>query len=345
MEERAEAARHLASDLKALRDKKGLSLTDIHTATRATIEQIQQFESTGLISVTTQINPVYYRAFLQSYARELGLRNEEIKAVANQVMGGTYDGYVGVQYVRKQEAKQEQPTKMSSEFDESVRAQKESLEKENKKHTPSKLAKTEDHSSNHNEEEDNKSSTEITSPSKDSVENGKQPTIAASNKAIHNNGAAIGAIVFVSVIFIAVAALVWWRFQTAQDPVAPNELIQEVAPEDTISIQPAPPIVLPDSILVALTADEPVMRIKIRTDVSSETWHWIDVADTVRFTFVDSISVRHDTETNGFSSQLPKLTILVQDQELPVYREEQPYRYVLTRNEVCIIVGCDLIRR
>lgn len=79
------------SDLRAVREAKGLSLGDIQQQTRIPVDVLRRFETGDLVGDPTY-NEVYLHAFLKSYAKAVGVSPSAVTAAYGAVKAGTYRG-------------------------------------------------------------------------------------------------------------------------------------------------------------------------------------------------------------------------------------------------------------
>ncbi len=79
------------ADLRATREARGLSLGDIQQQTRIPVDVLRRFEEGDLIGDPTY-NEVYLKAFLQSYAKSVGVPGSAALAALTAQKNGTYAG-------------------------------------------------------------------------------------------------------------------------------------------------------------------------------------------------------------------------------------------------------------
>ena len=79
------------ADLRAVREERGLSLDEIQRETRIPVDVLRRFEEGGLVGDPTY-NDVYLRAFLQSYAKAVGLPVAKVMDAYQQHTAGSYSG-------------------------------------------------------------------------------------------------------------------------------------------------------------------------------------------------------------------------------------------------------------
>ena len=79
------------ADLRAVREARGLTLDEIQRQSRIPVDVLRRFEDGGLVGDPTY-NEVYLRAFLQSYAKAIGIPAADVIAARQQQEAGAYDG-------------------------------------------------------------------------------------------------------------------------------------------------------------------------------------------------------------------------------------------------------------
>lgn len=79
------------ADLRAAREAADLSLADIQQQTRIPVDVLRRFEAGELIGDPTY-NEVYLKAFLQSYAKAVGVSSSAVVAAYAAHQRGAYDG-------------------------------------------------------------------------------------------------------------------------------------------------------------------------------------------------------------------------------------------------------------
>ena len=94
----AEHGKQFARDLCSIRRAHGVSLTDIHEATRMAYDLIKRFEHDALI-VHPQFNRVYIRLFVRGYATRIGIDSGRALEAFELAMKGKYDGSLAREYL------------------------------------------------------------------------------------------------------------------------------------------------------------------------------------------------------------------------------------------------------
>ena len=79
------------TDLRAVREARGLSLDEIQQQTRIPVDVLRRFEEGGLVGDPTY-NDVYLKAFLKSYAKAVGIPAADVLDARQQQQTGGYDG-------------------------------------------------------------------------------------------------------------------------------------------------------------------------------------------------------------------------------------------------------------
>ncbi len=94
----AEHGKQFARDLCSIRRAHGVSLTDIHEATRMAYDLIKRFEHDALID-HPQFNRVYIRLFVRGYATRIGIDSGRALEAFELAMKGEYDGSLAREYL------------------------------------------------------------------------------------------------------------------------------------------------------------------------------------------------------------------------------------------------------
>ncbi len=81
----------LERDLRAIREKRSVSLDTLQRETRMPGDILNRFEAGGLIG-DASYSEVYLRNLLKAYAQALGISPQEVKDAYEKAKAGTYDG-------------------------------------------------------------------------------------------------------------------------------------------------------------------------------------------------------------------------------------------------------------
>ena len=98
----AERGTRFARDLRRIRRDRGVSLTDIHDATKMAYDLIKRFEHDALIG-HPQFNRVYLRLFVRGYAEHLNMDVEMALEAFELAMKGRYTGSLAKAYLGESE--------------------------------------------------------------------------------------------------------------------------------------------------------------------------------------------------------------------------------------------------
>ena len=108
----SEHGTRFARDLRRIRRARGVSLADIHDATKMAYDLIKRFEHDALIN-HPQFNRVYLRLFVRGYAEHLDLDVEMTLEALDLAIKGRYTGSLAKEYLgeSEEERKKESPKK------------------------------------------------------------------------------------------------------------------------------------------------------------------------------------------------------------------------------------------
>lgn len=87
----------LGNDLADIRKEKGLSIEEIHKATKIPTHILTAIEDDSIFSDLNQ-NITYIRSYIRSFAKQLGINEERIIRALDQVETGTYSGLLQEDY-------------------------------------------------------------------------------------------------------------------------------------------------------------------------------------------------------------------------------------------------------
>ncbi len=125
----ASAAHSFEADLRAVREAAGLTIEDVHHATRLAKDIIQRFESGQLVG-DPSFNAVYLKAFARSYGEAVGLRPHIVQAAWEAAVDGAYHGELHPDFAKSRDGIPEEvlgaSDAVSATEDEAVVPQKES---------------------------------------------------------------------------------------------------------------------------------------------------------------------------------------------------------------------------
>ncbi len=95
-----EAGRRLASDLRRIRELRGVSIESIIERTKASPDVLASFEDNALVD-HPMYNRVYLRSFVRTYAEALEIDPDEALQAADELLEGRYQGSLAAEYLRE----------------------------------------------------------------------------------------------------------------------------------------------------------------------------------------------------------------------------------------------------
>lgn len=298
-----ESAQRFGRDIRALRDKRGVTLEHIHKTTKVPEGILETFESDALVR-EAGYNKVYVRSIGRSYARILKVKESDVLTALDEVAAGMYVGSLAVKYLGATALKlPEVPPKPATD-DEApapVRSQKPPK-------APAPAAPKPAHPSTNDEATAPPSSSLIT-PKRlgDAPKTPRQRPPA--RKPANTGGGIIAGIV---ALVVVVAGGIWYL---TRGPIDADVTPTPVAVPDTQQVAPLPPpvpepLVLGDSISVMLiAARDKLERIRVTVDDNVRRPYWREQGDTLTFTVADQIVLE---------SNLPRLDIYIESFFLPI---------------------------
>jgi 8-oxo-dGTP pyrophosphatase MutT (NUDIX family) len=93
-----DAGRRLATDLRELREERGIDADSILEATRLSADILESFDETALVDHPA-FNRVYLRSIVGSYARVLDIDESDVLAALDQALDGRYHGALRKKYL------------------------------------------------------------------------------------------------------------------------------------------------------------------------------------------------------------------------------------------------------
>lgn len=97
-----EAGKRFASDLRQIREHRGISVEALHDETKIPMGLIQSFEQTGLFD-HPMFNRVYLRSFVRTYSQVVGVSQDLALASLDEALEGTYQGGLAEAYLKPAE--------------------------------------------------------------------------------------------------------------------------------------------------------------------------------------------------------------------------------------------------
>ena len=343
----AERGTRFARDLRRIRRDRGVSLTDIHDATKMVYDLIKCFEHNALIG-HPQFNRVYLRLFVRGYAEHLNMDVEMALEAFELAMKGRYTGSLAKAYLgESEEEHQEEGPKQEKKTGRKEPAAPEPDQATEA--TPSAQAERESAKipSEESAELTPQSDSEVTDPETD-----------AGAQAPGKSGSGSGPDprwIFLGVLVVVVGLGVWGLTRVAPpndmaddavpasgmtDVTAPangmtdaavpaNDVTDVTAPANGMTDAAVPandiPIQsLPDTLNIVIVADKgSVAPIRVTVDNDLRRPYWISRGNSMTFRMADRIILEQ---------QLDSVTVQVEGMTYPVSRPTGEDMVILTRD-------------
>jgi len=90
-------------DLKAIREKQRMSVQDVYERTRISAENIGLIES-GELYTRPDANKIYLRSFTRTYAKAVGVSDEDITTALDYTEADMYEGFLAEKYLGEKSA-------------------------------------------------------------------------------------------------------------------------------------------------------------------------------------------------------------------------------------------------
>lgn len=274
----------LGNDLAKIRNKQGLSIEDIKKSTRIPTHIIASIEDDSILEQLDNYT-TYTRSYIRSYAKAIGIKEEEIVTALDRLEQGNYQGGLLDQYDLEETDQQE-----TTEEDQSGQPEK----KEPEKPTPPPPAGQSQSTSTENLDWVRVGMRAKTSPSKSSIRTGLL-------------------VLLVVVALVAGGFIIYSLYytetnsepsqpaetQTNQPPTPSDSLRQalinsqtNLPPADTNTINQSGS--LPDTLSIAIyAADGNLEPVRVYTDILEQrNPYWVAEGDTLEFNFVNTVHVR-----------------------------------------------------
>lgn len=290
------------TDLRLIREHRGITQQDLHAATRIPVEVIGLFETTGLRDHPS-FNAVYLRSFVSEYARQVGIPTEDALDALTASIENRYTGSLAKKHLPDGEAapaavptspEQASPDEPAA-ADDPVTSEAETAA------TPESLLDEPAAAE--------KPPAEVQTPGLfpppptplqveedfDLVEPviSKEDLVTPTRKVTKSEPAPSSlpwpAIVGVIVGIVVLGGIVWALTRGGGTAEPSGEPVPVVTADTLEPDLPAPPA-LPDTLRIAVIASEgPLLRLQVTRDEQDYTWHWIDEADTLSVAAADRV--------------------------------------------------------
>lgn len=295
----------LGKDLAAIRNKKGLSIEDVQQTTKVPQHILRSIEDDSIFTQIDQ-NTTYIRSYVRSYAKAVGVSEDDIVRALNQVESGNYNGSLGI----TTEVPEKTPDEEAKDTDEGTTADRDDMvhdhspefqEKKNKKKTfPSSKTGI--------------SSTSSTLSSVDWVDVGRKANPAQKRSRVWS-----GLLIIVLIVAILAAIFLLYNYynsdpsgeppsrenSAAIQPETPSDSLREllVTSENTPATADTTPVkqgTLSDTLAISVyAANGKLEPVRIYTDIlGKQNPYWVPQGDTIRFNFVNTVRVRAVNQYN-----------------------------------------------
>lgn len=308
--------RSFATDMRLIREQRGLSPQDIYRATKLPIEIVTLFEQTGLVN-HPRYNRVYLRSFVREYARVVGIREGDALEALDAALNGQYHGtlaviYLGVERGEFASIAPPVPAPPAGRADPSNSAARGDLR------LP-EISKA-----------DESSRTGPPIPPSPSLRPRKRVRQVSNGLPI---GRWVGIFASLLALGAAIAAVVY-LYTMPVSPPAPAR--QEEAPltspvDSARQVEPraARPVIGEPMQVSVIAQGGKLEPIRKQADGGLETPHWVEEGDTLRFSAVDGFSL---------IGSIGRIELLVDGHSVPTDQRTAEGRLVLSREDIVRIL-------
>lgn len=333
----SESLRLFLSDLAAVRVKKKVSLEDIQVVTKVYPHIISQFEQDGLQDHHL-FNHLYVRAFVRSYAKVVGISQDETAEIYDKALKGRYRRQLAVMHLGLDQEEAGPETEIEEEAEIEPAIKEASSERVPRAMSSSTV------SSSRIEYRPASTGNEDT--------NWLDSFIEQANKLVdlaREHGAIQWGILVVGIGLSLIVILQLLSFNDAEEdsPLAAmteEPVVEVTAPENNDTLEAAPAVatvsrslenvVLKDSLelfVIAATGKLDPFRIKLDNDLRRP--YWLDEGDSMKF----YISNRVIVEDN-----LDAMQILLEGFTYPIYSTDSLARVVIDRDSMRFFLASHL---
>lgn len=295
----------LGKDLAAIRKKKGLSIADVQQITKVPQHTLRSIEDDSIFTQIDQ-NTTYIRSYVRSYAKAVGVSEDDIVRALNQVEAGNYDGSLGI----TTQVPEETPDQEAENTDKGDSTERDDMVHDHspefqEKKSPKKTSPVPKASS---------SSTSSTLSSIDWVDVGLKANPAQRRSRVWS-----GLLIIVLIVAILAAIFLLYNYynsnssnepparerSTAIQPETPSDSLREslITSENepaTADTMPVEQGTLGDTLAISIyAANGKLEPIRIYTDIlGKQNPYWVPQGDTIRFNFVNTVRIRAVNQYN-----------------------------------------------
>lgn len=119
--------KRFADDLRRIRERRGVSIDEVHEETKIPRGLIESFEKSGLLD-HPMFNRVYLRSFVRTYARVVDISPAFTLRALEEVLDGAYQGRLAEEYLGETEAVEEAASDEEAEQQAREEAEEEPVE-------------------------------------------------------------------------------------------------------------------------------------------------------------------------------------------------------------------------
>lgn len=332
-----EAGRRLASDLRRIRELRGVSIESIIERTKASPDVLAAFEENALVD-HPMYNRVYLRSFVRTYAEALDVDPEAALQAAEELLEGRYHGSLEEKYLSESEPQDsggpvaEKPPEpaLPEEPEEKLQpgpvaepdADAEAPMEPDGGREEDQDSGVEPESSPRDEEKPEPLK-EAESESKDALESGKREAAVSHPKSRDQapTGPAplalgppwMGRLLWAVpvVVVLALAAVLLFGRSEVPEPssVAPTEPtpVEPLPPArvdttDTMHVALPPRVVLGDTVDVWVVAERDTLNpVRIKADSDMRRPFWVEIGDSTLVRITDRVVLERETDVLALS--------------------------------------------
>ena len=303
-----------SSDLRRIREERGLTLDALHEETKIPLSVLQDFEETGLFE-NPMFNRVYLRSLVRTYASFVEIPSKMALEGLDEALLDSYKGRLAVEFLGEKPLEDEETPEAEATETETAEAEEppeqpvakpppEQDEEEKPAKMPPPLLTT------------------ATSWSSQSPGAWRRP-VDLKERASYTQWVLIAGtvLVFAAAIF-GVIALIDRPDSAGQQ----QAVIADTSATDTVAVvPPRPAIIVGDTLDFVVVAAQRVERLHVRRDDDARRPYWIEEGRANAYPALDRIVLE---------SKVDRIRLLVEGYEYPTDRVDADGRLVITRASV-----------
>jgi hypothetical protein len=307
--------RQFSSDLRRIREARGISVDDLRNETKIPLTLITAFEETGLFD-HPMFNRVYLRSFVRTYAEVVGVVPEEALRGLDEAMAGTYQGSLATAYLGASE-----PAALPGD-EEFLHDGASASERKETPHDASADA----------ESSPSMAPAPVGDPS-DWASVSPPPSSYARSSPRAGPSPRFRQWAWIAVGVVALGAVVWFLVRALEAPERGDGLARSaadtaVAFETPVETEPVSPpatvATVSDTMQVTIHAThDRAQGIRVRVDDDLRRPYWIEQGESRTFRATDQVIIER---------QLDRIRVTVNGREVPPDRRDEEGRVVITRD-------------